>query len=237
MTIAPLLPTNRLSYGTATRQGTRSVNADAVATNRDPNTPGLSVAIADGVGDTQAAAHAAELAADVAAQTAFRYGPAAAILTAKAALDRWLPTQAVGGGGDTVLVTAVAQTVIGGGFTVSWVGDCRAYSWDGHQLVMLTTDQTMAQYFRSRGRASTPRMEHIVTNSVRTTLPDDIAHTATHGAGRLILTTDGVHQVLTAAQLSEIMLQADSPAATAEQLVGAAMRCGGHDNATALVID
>jgi serine/threonine protein phosphatase PrpC len=53
----------------------------------------------------------------------------------------------------------------------------------------------------------------------------------------LVLTTDGVHQVLNAVQLHEIMLHADSPAATAEQLVGAAMRCGGHDNATALVID
>lgn len=238
MVIKQLPTTGLLVSGMCTERGARSYSADAVATDSLPSTPALAFAVADGVGDTPAAAHAAGLAADVAAHTAQRFGTPAAILTARAALQEWLPASAGGGGGDCVLVTAAAlPDQLGGGFAVSWVGDCRAYVWDGARLERLTTDQTMAEYFRSRRQHSTPRMEHIVTNTVRTTLPDAIGNAMTHGAARLILTTDGVHQVLPAEMIREIVRRPDRPDTTAELLVATALRTGGRDNATAMVID
>ncbi|HEX3982395.1 MAG TPA: protein kinase, partial [Acidisoma sp.] len=54
---------------------------------------------------------------------------------------------------------------------------------------------------------------------------------------RFLLTSDGIHGVLSAAQLAEILAWRRSPDETAEALVSAALAAGGRDNATALVVD
>ncbi|MFC0065909.1 AAA family ATPase [Umezawaea endophytica] len=158
------------------------------------------------------------------------------VVAARAALEAWLPDDEHHLAGDAVLVTAAPR--LGGGFTVAWAGDARAYFWDGTALTRLTTDQTVAEYFRSRGQAPTPRMEHVVTNSVRMSKPASIglAH-APRGAGRLVLTTDGVHGRLTPEGFRLIVAGAGDPGTTSALLVATALRAGGTDNATALVVD
>lgn len=37
--------------------------------------------------------------------------------------------------------------------TIHWIGDCRAYGWDGAALTQWSTDQTMGQYLRRNGVA------------------------------------------------------------------------------------
>jgi protein phosphatase len=208
--------TDDLRWHTASDRGARSLNADATAVR------GSAFVVADGVGDTPAAAEAAAIAARVAAEVADREGPVAGILAAQQAVQD----------GDAVLVVAVLDD-----FTcdVAWVGDCRAYYSNGRVLQQITVDHTLAEYLRSRNAEAPPRTEHVVTTSVRTVRPERIGTTRTSVAnGRLLLCSDGVHKILSPTALHRIL---DQPEAAASSLVDAAITLGGRDNATALVVE
>ncbi len=226
----------RLTSGACSERGRRTHNADATAAHRDPVSGGLAYAVADGIGDSEGAGKAARLAAEAAAREAAHLGASRAVAAARAVLEAWLPDDEHHRAGDAVLVAAAPR--LGGGFGVAWAGDARAYFWDGSALTRLTTDQTVAEYFRGRGRTPPPRMEHVVTNSVRLSEPTTIglAH-APRGAGRLVLTTDGVHGSLTPEGFRLVLAGAGDPSTTAALLVATALRAGGTDNATALVVD
>ncbi|GHH56363.1 PP2C family protein-serine/threonine phosphatase [Lentzea cavernae] len=196
----------------ASDRGPRTFNADAYAVGR------RTFVVADGVGDSSAAAEAAWAAARAAA---LPVDPVSAILAARDALQVH--------SGDAVIVVAVARPE--GGFDVAWAGDARAYASDGSDLVQLTADHTVAEYFRSRGTTPAPRMEHIVTNTVRHATLQNIGRAATR-AGCVALVSDGVYGPLGHGGIEAIL----SGHATAERLVRAALYAHGTDNATALVV-
>ncbi|WP_033290607.1 PP2C family protein-serine/threonine phosphatase [Amycolatopsis jejuensis] len=211
-------------WHTASEQGPRERNADAVSAYAVAGAPGITFALADGVGDDPSAGRAAQVAAAAAARTPVADGPVAAILNAQRALQK------LGGTGDAVMVVAMP---FAGGYRIAWVGDARAYAWDGAMIHKLTVDHTMAEYFRSRHQPYSPRMEHMVTTSVRTTQPEEIGTTETVGSG-LLLTSDGVHKVLPPATIDEILAD---PSRGAPALVATAIALGGRDNATALFVE
>jgi serine/threonine protein phosphatase PrpC len=211
-------------WHSASTQGPRSVNADAVSAFARAGQD-IVFALADGVGDEAAAARAARVAASVAARTPAWQGPVAAVLAAQHAVREL-------GSGDCVLVVATAFSD-GLGFRIAWVGDARAYSWTADTLCQVTTDHTLAQYFRDRGQPAAPRLEHVVTTSVRTTRPEEIGTAETHSGG-LVLTSDGVHKALTAEKIREVLAQ---PLNTASALVEAAIAAGGSDNATTILVE
>ncbi|MFJ5985199.1 PP2C family protein-serine/threonine phosphatase [Lentzea sp. NPDC092896] len=218
MLIDRTMPLSTVPLGTAltvthaSERGPRKYNADAFAWNR------RTFVVADGVGDSPAAAEAAWAAARAAALLA---DPVAAILAARDALQVH--------SGDAVIVVATARP--DGGFDVAWAGDSRAYASNGSDLVQLTTDHTVAEYFRERGIKAEPRMEHVVTNTVRHSTSENIGRAATR-APRLALVSDGVYGPLGHNGIDAIM----SGNASAERLVRAALYARGTDNATALVV-
>jgi protein phosphatase len=213
-------------WHTASRRGSRQINADASAVHHDPDTGRSAFVVADGVGDTWAAAAAAQLAAGIAARAAVSVGPELAILAAQRILLAEGPDD-----GDAVLVVAVPDRY---SCDVAWVGDCRAYQSNGRVLEQITVDHTVAEYYRSRAQPVTPRMAHLVTTSVRTVAPDRIGSTHTAlAAGRLLLCSDGVYRTLTGTDIRTIL---DGPE-PAEQLVTTALGFGGRDNCTALVVE
>lgn len=211
-------------WHTASAQGPRSLNADAVGAYAAAGGPGIVFALADGVGDDPAAARAARTAAAAAARTPVHKGPVEAVLAAQRAVREQT-------GGDAVLVVAMPSPH--GGYRIAWVGDARAYAWDGTTLGRLTTDHTLAEYFRARHQPATPRMEHMVTTSVRTTKPEEIGTAETPSAG-LLLTSDGVHKPLTGSGIRAVLAQ---PGTGAAELVAAALSRGGSDNATAIYVE
>jgi hypothetical protein len=202
------------TWRTASTRGPRTVNADAVATY------GGVVALADGVGDSTEAAQAAQAAVAAAVRVPAVAGPVAALSSAR----RALPAD-----GDSVLVVAQPYA---GGYHIGWVGDVRAYAWDGVDLWQLTRDHTLAQYVRDTGGQVLPRMEHLVTTSVRTAEPTHYGLTAT-GTPNLLLTTDGVHKTLTHEEMTDVLRTAANPA---DALVAAALTAGTKDNTTAVML-
>ncbi|WP_405164069.1 serine/threonine protein phosphatase [Nocardia sp. NBC_01499] len=224
------------AWESLSRRGSRSLNADAAAVAADPAAGRTAFVVADGVGDHLAAVRAARTAAEVAARVGAHSGAHAGILAAQSELLRQLPQPEA----DSVLVVAVLPSPgqPDGPCDIAWVGDCRAYRWNGRVLHQITIDHTVAEFWRSRGYGSAPRLDHIVTTSARTVRPADIG-TATTGSstGRLLLSTDGVHKRLDMATIKAILANQKSPANAADTLVDSALRAGGTDNTTALVAD
>ncbi|WP_308166883.1 PP2C family protein-serine/threonine phosphatase [Nocardia albiluteola] len=222
-----------ISGASVSRRGPRSLNADAAASWTDQDTGHLAFVVADGVGDHLPAARAARLVAATAAQAGARAGAKAGILAAQGELLRQLPEQEA----DSVLVVAV-RSVLGGPWDIAWVGDCRAYRWNGRVLHQITNDHTVAEYFRALGRPAPPRTSHLVTTSARTAAAADIGQAETGVSdGRLLLSTDGVHKRLDMPAIKDILARPATPGVAADALVEGARAAGSTDNATALVVD
>ncbi|WP_454197879.1 PP2C family protein-serine/threonine phosphatase [Nocardia sp. Marseille-Q1738] len=222
--------------GSVSRRGERSINADAVAVETDPVTGATAFVVADGVGDHLLAAKAARTAASVAARVGARRGARAAILASQRELRQAVPEPSA----DSVLVVAVLPATSGpeGPCEVAWVGDCRAYRWNGRVLHQITTDHTVEELCRARGLVPARRTSHLVTTSVRTVRPAEIGYAVTGSStGRLLLSTDGVHKRLGIATIKALLAAGGTIETVANTLVDTALRAGGTDNTTALVVD
>ncbi|HVW45239.1 MAG TPA: protein phosphatase 2C domain-containing protein [Amycolatopsis sp.] len=214
-----ITPRTSVTWHSASARGLRSVNADAAGVLGEPAV----FALADGVGDSPAAARAARIAVSAAVHAS--EGPVDALLAAQDAV------RGDASAGDCVLVVA---TPSGDGFRIGWVGDVRAYAWDGGSLRQLTHDHTLAQYFRDHGVAAAPHTEHLVTTSVRTAGATEFGRAEVHLPAGLLLTSDGVHKHLSLAAMAELLRR---PGNSAQALVDAALAAGGTDNATALLAE
>jgi len=220
------MTTARPTTGSAGDRGRRRINADALAVRAHGG--GLGVAVADGIGDTAAAYGAAHVAADAAARIAVTGGALDALLAARAALATST--------GDAVLVVAALRADRG---EIAWVGDCRAYFFDGGSVHQLTADQTMAAAVREAGVPTPPRRwEHVVTQSVRSAAENTAGQVVIPaGVGRLALVTDGVHRELSPEEIAAALAYARDPAAAARELTDLALVAGGGDNASATVVE
>ncbi|RBM16616.1 serine/threonine protein phosphatase [Prauserella sp. PE36] len=220
----------------ASDRGPRDINADAVATHTDEASGRMAFVVADGVGDHLLAARAARLAASTTAAEAVHHGAVGGLLRAQ----RELLAQFEQPNADAVLVVAVFPPVGTDEETVdiAWVGDCRAYRWNGRVLHQITVDHTLAEFWRRSGVEPSPRLEHMVTDSVRTAKAEDIGRARVGaGPGRLVLSSDGVHKLLDLVQLKGILADGVQAGDTASALVTAARTFGSRDNATAIVVD
>ncbi|GAA0223235.1 hypothetical protein GCM10010492_21750 [Saccharothrix mutabilis subsp. mutabilis] len=226
------------------------------ATTRTTSCPvAFAVAVADGIGDTEAAATAARFAAAEAVDAAWRVGVSEAMEEVRRALHEAelathpialpLPRPArdslaqppapdVGRAhtpkhsGDTTLAVAAGTAHQ---WSVAWVGDCRAYFLPDHgPATLLTTDHTIGRYLRDRGIEANPRMDLVVTTTARKG-----GHGVVRGAGpgRLVLLTNGVHRTTDHQAVTRLALSAADPAEAARALVAVAA----EDNAAAVVVD
>jgi serine/threonine protein phosphatase PrpC len=231
--------------GAALRIGGRTHQADATGTHVSFIGVRHGWALADGIGDSPLAAHAAGSATATAAYVASDRGARAGLFAAAGTLAAVL-------GGDTVMVVATPLPPgRGDGWDIAWVGDCRAYEYDPDTgiLTQLTVDHTYGQQLRDelaeRYRDRPQDLEdlaagqdHVVTSSVATADDDTIGHVTTTGPRRrLLLTSDGVHKPVPHASLVRALRTFSDPGACANRLTLAARYFGGTDNAAAMVID
>jgi protein phosphatase len=90
---------------------------------------------------------------------------------------------------------------------------------------------------RAAGVAAAPRLEHVLTTSVRTARgATEIGLTAVPGPAALVLASDGVHRRLDPARLTGLVAHVPAPALP-RTLVDTARAAGTTDNATALVVE
>ncbi|MFI6484318.1 PP2C family protein-serine/threonine phosphatase [Nonomuraea sp. NPDC050663] len=225
-----------IKYGIATRQGsTDTGNADAArAYTSAQHVTG--VAVIDGIGHDDATHAIVSVLAEAAARVAAVRGPLAGMLTAAQLVADRGPDD---DGPDAVAVAARARPFAP--TVVDWVGDARAYGWDGEWLTLHTTDHTVGQQLRANGAPWELADEH--DNWVRTTLAQAAVATVYEveiPANELvIITTDGVHdQVLHDVMADLVDAHQDNPQALADAIVTAvqADEDGYRDDATVVVI-
>ena len=147
-----------------------------------------------------------------------------------------------GGAGMGAAVVAIAFEDYD--YEICWVGDCRAYLWDG-ELRQITRDHSYVESLLARGLINWEEAEvrpdrNLITQAVGATEIDvvdvgSIRGSLTQGE-ELLLCSDGLNDVLRGRAIADILNSDAGTAQRCAQLVGAAADAGGKDNITALLI-
>ncbi len=229
-----------ISFGHATHTGhVRKQNEDCYGYNVDI---GLWL-IADGMGG-----HAA---GDVASQVAVEH----IVESCEQGTDICTATstahQAVIGAGERGLghpdmgTTAVTLQVKSGQYQVAWVGDSRAYLWNGKLLVRLTRDHSMVQDLLDGGMLSkeavaTYPFSNLLTRTIGVDNSNDVEADSVSGkfnpGEQILLCSDGLTNEVNDEDIKVIFSSPGSPQELTDHLVDMALSNGGSDNVTAIVV-
>lgn len=127
---------------------------------------------------------------------------------------------------------------------IAHVGDSRIYRFRNHSCERMTVDHTENQLLIDTGKIQ-PEQEsnhcyrHIITQALGG--GGDLASVFTRvesvrRGDLFLLCTDGLHDLVTDNEIENILIEHSSPQATSDELVNAAIRKGGDDNVTVIVI-
>jgi serine/threonine protein phosphatase PrpC len=214
--------------------------------------PGLAVVVVcDGVSSSSNAQQGAAAAVQAAGPLLLEGagGDAkAALAAATAAAQQAIADVPSIGGGDTPSCTLVAAVLHDGELTVGWVGDSRAYWCGAGGNRRLTADDSWAAAQVDAGRlaedVAEARVEaHSITRWLGADAPDTeprVVHFHPSGTGRVIVCSDGLWNYASAADRLASQLDALAPDAlpleVAHHLTDFALKSGGHDNVTVVVL-
>jgi serine/threonine protein phosphatase PrpC/serine/threonine protein kinase len=228
----------RLAIGLASKAGRRPDNQDFVlvneATSAERITHGAVVALADGMGGTKGGRIAAELVCrsfiDAYYSLPATLGIAVAAERALSSFNSWLHGMAAVDAEMAGAATTFSALVLRGRFThLIHVGDSRVWHLRDGAFDQISTDHNLSQpehshiLYRAVGLEPTVRLDY----AVRTLEPHD----------RLLLTSDGVHGVVSEQALGDLLSRRGPPDLDAAAIVDAAIATGSSDNVSAIVID
>ena len=227
-----------IAAGFATALGPRKDNQDFGAVHigapSEQALHGMVALVADGVSGSKAGRVASELAGrtfiDAYVDQNPLKGVAAAGVGALAGYNRWLHAKGRSDPEMTGAATTFTALVMRGReATALHVGDSRAWHFRDGVLTRLTEDHVLSQ----------PGLSHVLYRAIGIE-PDlrlDTRAVGLKAHDRLLLTTDGVHGVMSDEDLGHLLGRRASPEADARAIVDAAGLAETRDNATAIVID
>ncbi len=226
-----------LDTGGFSHKGARPHNEDALLLCDDL---GL-YAVADGVGGVKGG----EVASSIVCATleaGLRAGHSLTVAMDQAHADI-LGAASRGEGVPGSASTAVAVTLKGSQLELAWVGDSRAYLWDG-QLQLLSKDHSLVQSLVDTAQLDFAEMEqHPQKNIISQALGSRNGAPVTASKQGLLRTpcvimlcSDGVSGELSEEMLINTLSSDNSAQHCARTLVEAAVNGGGQDNASCIVI-
>lgn len=139
--------------------------------------------------------------------------------------------------------TVVSALVSGNRMSIGHAGDSRLYVLSDGKLAQLTKDDTWEATLLARGGEPNPSampggpLRHVLTN-VLGAHDHAIIHVQEYplkGGETILLCSDGLHNVVTDNELSQLLSTDDSLPDIAARLVEAAIAGGGRDNVTAVL--
>ena len=151
--------------------------------------------------------------------------------------------------GTTAVVALLVEAADGPRWLLANVGDSRIYRFTEGELEQISVDHSVVQELVDAGRltpaaAAVHPSRNIVTRALGgAAMPSSVSGAADYfllplaAAERLVLCSDGVSGMVDDAGLAAILARHDDPRDAADALVAAAVAAGGHDNATAVVVD
>lgn len=140
--------------------------------------------------------------------------------------------------------TAVALHLNKNGYRIAWVGDSRAYLWDG-KLRRLTRDQTYVQKLLDEGLVTEEEARiHPERNIITQALGfEDLKNLTIENVSgllyrgeKILLCSDGLTSELNDHQITHILASGNTNQQVIDNLIAAANANGGQDNITALLI-
>jgi serine/threonine protein phosphatase PrpC len=139
--------------------------------------------------------------------------------------------------------TVVAAQVVGGRLVHGHVGDSRLYLLSRFGLRQLTADDSWLAATLARDPGANPAvlrhhpMRHVLTNVVGAGTRTDVhvAELPLAAGDVILLTTDGVHEVMDERHLEQLLRRNADPQAMASAIIDAALERGTRDNLTAVV--
>lgn len=218
---------------------TRSQNEDNYAAFSEQ---GLWV-LSDGMGGHKGGKIASEIVVKTVSQAVFD----GATLTEaiNAAHHAILSSAHVGVGSKGMGATCTALQINEAGYTVAWVGDSRAYYWNGQSLNQITEDHTLAQLMVNKGvlsqeQADTHPYRHILSEVAGDPVKDIRVDTVTGQPGessQILLCSDGLTNEVKESDITRIMAENDSEQEKVDRLVDLSLRNGGKDNITVIIVN
>jgi serine/threonine protein phosphatase PrpC len=141
--------------------------------------------------------------------------------------------------------TMVALRVNGNKFELAWVGDSRAYLWNG-KLQQLSSDHSYVQELIDQGaitaeQARTHPHRNVVTQALGVTDPENLKVETIAGELRpgvqILLCSDGLTEEVDDATIGSLLGHSElSAQECVDHLVSAALDGGGSDNVTVVVL-
>jgi serine/threonine protein phosphatase PrpC len=139
--------------------------------------------------------------------------------------------------------TLTAVLLLGEQLIIGHVGDTRAYFVDGEKMEVLTTDHSLVHQLIATGAISE---EEALESPHRSVLwnamgkgeelqVDVFSHHVLHG-GNLLLCSDGLWGEVSEEEIQRIVRDADNPQYACNELVDTAIRAGGSDNITTILV-
>ena len=151
--------------------------------------------------------------------------------------------------GTTAVVALLVDSVSGPVWLLANVGDSRIYRFNDGELEQVSVDHSLVQELVDAGEiteaaAAVHPSRNVITRALGgSALPGGVSGEADYfllplaAAERLLLCSDGVSGMLQHDPLGAILAEHEDPRDAAEKVVAAAVAAGGHDNATAVVVD
>ncbi len=141
--------------------------------------------------------------------------------------------------------TAVAVKMQGLDYEIAWVGDSRAYLWDGSSaLKQLSRDHSYVESLLSTGAISYEEAinhpnRNLITQAVGVAGEGGLEIGSIRGrlapGEQLILCSDGLVDEVLDYDIARLLAQSESPEDALTSLVRAAVVAGGHDNITVVI--
>lgn len=145
--------------------------------------------------------------------------------------------------------TAVVLCSHNNDYEVAWVGDSRAYLWtpspEGGLLERLTRDHSYVQMLLASGAIGPDEVENhpdknIITQCLGSQQLEALQVDSVQGSWQpeqcILLCSDGLTDELSDRGIADILSQAPDPRAGVRRLLRAALKEGGHDNITLLLV-
>ncbi len=139
--------------------------------------------------------------------------------------------------------TLTAGCIRNGALVIAHVGDSRAYATRGHEFLRLTEDHSVENEARLRRARGEVVYYHEANRSALTrcigqpTTPEvDVITRSLEAGDRYLFCTDGVTRMLPDSELATLLKKFEQPKETIAEIVNLAVRRGGPDNATGVVV-
>lgn len=231
---------NHLKYGFSTNVGNvRSHNEDCFRTEPEL---GLWV-VADGMGGHKGGETASTIAADfIVNKTKEGESLKKSVAQAHHAI---LQASQEGKGPEGMGTTVVALQINDNNYEIAWVGDCRAYLWDGITLKQLTKDHSYVQHLVDTGiisaseSANHPYQDVLIQALGATDIKDVNVETINHElhqSEQILLCSDGLTKEISNKGIADTLALELKEQEKVDLLIRAALKNGGKDNISAILV-